>query len=102
MQRIKTEMAAGLEDPPKYNVDEIRIIFGIHAFVTEGEYDVWRTDTAMSSGMMSSDGILCVPLEALEVSSVRMCMVCVCVCVCVCMCVCVCVCGCVCVCSVCV
>jgi hypothetical protein len=42
---------------------------GINAFVTEGGYEVWRTDTAMSSGMMSG------PVEALEVSSV--CIVCV-------------------------
>jgi len=34
---------------------------GINAFVTDGGYEVWRTDTGMSSGMMSG------PLEALEV-----------------------------------
>jgi hypothetical protein len=40
-------------------------IQGINAIVTEGGYEVWRTDTAMSSGLG-----LCGPLEALEVSSV--------------------------------
>jgi len=36
---------------------------GINAFVTEDGYEVWRTDTGMSSGMMSG------PLEVLEVLS---------------------------------
>ena len=35
---------------------------GINAFVTDGGYEVWRTDTGMSSGMMSG------PLEVLEVA----------------------------------
>jgi hypothetical protein len=35
---------------------------GINAFVTDGGYEVWRTDTGMSSGMMSG------PLEVLEVT----------------------------------
>ena len=34
---------------------------GINAFVTENGFEVWRTDTGMSSGMMSG------PLECLEV-----------------------------------
>lgn len=34
---------------------------GINAFVTDGGFEVWRTDTGMSSGMMSG------PLECLEV-----------------------------------
>jgi len=34
---------------------------GINAFVTDGGYEVWRTDTGMSSGMMSG------PLEVLEI-----------------------------------
>lgn len=34
---------------------------GINAFVTENGYEVWRTDTGMSSGMMSG------PLEVLEI-----------------------------------
>jgi len=34
---------------------------GINAFVSEDNYEVWRTDTGMSSGMMSG------PLECLEV-----------------------------------
>lgn len=34
---------------------------GINAFVTENGFEVWRTDTGMSSGMMSG------PLEVLEV-----------------------------------
>ena len=56
---------------------------GINAIVTEGGYEVWRADNAMSSGMMSSGGMMCGPLEALEVRSVYVYMYAVCVYVCV-------------------
>jgi hypothetical protein len=55
-----------------------RMMLG-HTPQLQGINAVWRTDTAMSSGMMSSGGMMCGPLEALEVSSVYVCMYAVCV-----------------------
>ena len=43
-------------------------------------YEVWRTDTAMSSGRISSGGMMRAPHEAREVSSVYVYMYGVCVC----------------------